>query len=199
MADLFDDWQLASALHVASVSTDYAEAARGRATDYLRRALGVEFTQATRTLTRRVPRLRQCQPLPGPLDSVTSVTVDGVTLAEGTDWEAADRGVSCPDGFGQYSTAAAAGDWCTLVVVYVAGFDAIPSDLASWGVVLAAAAYDGPRPGVKSTTIAVDGVSQSETYATGSGAEIGLPKSVLRQLRADYGSGRRLFGSVLTR
>jgi hypothetical protein len=92
------------------------------------------------------------------------------------------------------------GDWCDLVVVYVAGFASIPTELITWGLVLGVAAYDGgPRPGVRSSTVSVDGVSEARTYDSGAGSDIGLPEGVLKQLRAKYGTGRRQFGSVLVR
>lgn len=196
MADLFTDAQLAAALKLPTVDAGQAGVARQRATDYLRTELGVEFANGSITLSRRVPRGLVYQQLSGPLTSITSVTVDGAALTVTTDYEQTRFGVACPNGFGQYLTTE--GDWCTLVVVYAAGFSTIPSELTTWGLVLAAQAYAGPLPGVKSSSISVDGVSEAATYDA-AGAGVGLPDQVMRGLRAKYGSGRRLAGSVLVR
>lgn len=196
MPRLFDDDQLASVLHLDSLTDAYAEQARIRAEQFFRLELGVEFNQATTTLTKRVPRTRTYQALTNPLSSVTSVTVDGDALTVTTDYEMTDTGIVCPSGFGQYLTTD--GDWCTLAVAHVAGFSTIPADLRQWGLVLAAQAYGaGTTPGVRS--VSVDGVT--ETYSDGASSAEGvtLPDDVLRALRAKYGTGRRMTGSPLIR
>lgn len=196
MPVLFDDADLAAVLHLDEVDETFALKARSRAENYLRVELGVEFASAETTLTKRIPRTRTYQALTGPLSSVTSVTVDGSALTVTTDYEMTEHGIECPDGFGQYLTTD--GNWCTLVVVYVAGFAAVPAELRDWGLVLGAQAYGvGAAPGVRS--ISVDGVTETYADAASSADGIALPKDVLRSLRARYGSGRRMSGSVLLR
>jgi hypothetical protein len=196
MPTLFDDGQLANTLHLDSVEAAYALRAHSRAEHYLRVELGVEFGSAPRTLTKRIPRTRTYQALTGPLASVTSVTVDGVALTAGTHYEVTDRGIACPGGFGQ--GLATDGDWCTLVAVYVAGFAIIPGELREWALVLGAQAYGvGAAPGVRS--ISVEGVTETYADSASSAEGISLPDDVLKALRARYGSGRRLTGSVLIR
>lgn len=192
MADLFTDDDLAAALRVTTVDEAAAAIARARATDYLRLELGVEFTSATRTVTERLPRSREWLALPGPITSVTSVTVDGDALTAVDDFEVTDRGIVCPGGFGPAADLTTAADWCSVVVVYVGGFTTIPTELATWGKYLGMLAYAGPRPGVRSTTVG----GFSESYTDGAAASVGLPADVLKSLRAKYGTGRRLFGSV---
>jgi hypothetical protein len=196
MATLFTDAQLADALRVSTVDATQAYRAHARAMDYLRLELGVELASANTTLTRRVPRGRAFQRLSTPLTSITSVTVNGSALTVTTDYEATDVGVSCPGGFGKYLTGDA--DWCTLVVVYVAGFSTVPSELTEAGLILGAMAYSGPAPGVKSSTVSVDGVQEAVSYDMTSDG-FGLPEGMLKGLRARYGTGRRQFGSVLVR
>lgn len=193
---LVTDAQLANQLHLSSVDPTFAERARSLATSYLRVELGVEFGRAERTLTKRVPVSLTQVRLPGPLVSVSTVTVDESDLAELTDWEATATGVACPRGFGQYVTNGAT--WCDLEVTYTAGFTTTPPELADWATYLAGVAYTRlANPGVRS--ISVDGVSESYADDASTPSGVALDESILRGLRARYGSGRRLTGSVLVR
>lgn len=53
-----------------------------------------------------------------PVTAVSSVTLDGTALVEGTDWYRVDDCLVCPRGFGYPSQ--------TLVVVYTHGFETVP-------------------------------------------------------------------------
>lgn len=196
MPDLFTLYELASYLQ-QDLDTASADQARNTATNYLRRELGVEFSQAARTLSERVPPDSSYRQLLGPLASVESITVDGVALAV-TTWDRTKRGVRCPDGFSDGD------DWVDLVINYTAGFTAIPDDIHDAALHLAGIAYlRGSRPGVTGSTITVEGVSETQTYASASpedaSAALALDEGTLRDLRAAYGSGRPLVGSARLR
>jgi len=168
-----------------------ATLARQRAEDYLRVELGVEFGTAERTWTGRVRAGDTTVTLPGPITSVTSVTVNGTALGA-TDWEWTDRGVEAAYGFGYYATT----DWVTVAVTYAGGFATVPSELEQWGIYLAALSYrQGPLPGVAQET--VGGVFTTNHTEVVKGGGMVLPEGALRSLRARYGTGRRLVGTVV--
>lgn len=196
MADLFTISELSLYLQ-QDLSMAVADQSRSRATNYLRRELGVAFEEAARALVERVPAGATYRQLLGPLVSVESVTVDAVELVRGQAWEMTRRGITCPAGFGANSDT-----WVDLVVNYTAGFAVIPDDLHDAGLYLAGVAYlRSPKPGVKASAITVEGVSETETYVTddASIAAVALDEGTLRSLRAAYGSGRPLAGSVRLR
>jgi hypothetical protein len=200
MPDLFTLYELASYLQ-QDLDTATADQARTTATNYLRRELGVEFDEAPRTLTEVAPPTADYRQLRGPLTSIESVTVNGTELADGEDYYRTNRGIACPAGFGDKVGTWA---WVDLVVTYTAGFAAIPEDLHDAGLFLAGLSYlRGTRPGVTGSTISVEGVSESLTYAAGdpdaAGAAIALDEGTLRDLRRAYGSGRPLAGSARIR
>lgn len=191
---LFDLADLATYLQ-QDLDTSTATFARQRAEDYLSGELGCAFASAARTFTARVPAARQYQILVGPVTAVTAVSVDGTELAA-DDWERTDHGVWCAATFGV--AAGADTDFVTLAVTYTGGFTEVPTDLAGWGVYLAALAYRmGPLPGVAQET--VGGVfTTHDPEITRAGAMV-LPDHALRVLRARYGAGRRVLGSAAYR
>jgi hypothetical protein len=196
-ADVFTLYELASYLQ-QDLDTATADQARTTAINYLRRELGVEFDQAPRTLAERVPPTTLYRQLLGPLVSVESVTIDGADSPPGN-WDRTNRGVLLPAGLAPH-----ADTWVDLEIAYTAGFDTIPSDIKDAALHLAGLAYlRGTRPGVTGSTISVEGVSETQTYATGSadsqGAAVALDEATLRSLRAAYGSGRQLVGSARLR
>lgn len=197
---LFELTDLGSYLQVAALDTNAAALARTRAEDYLRDELGVEFTNAARVHTARVPASRTFQRLSTPLDAVASVTANGVTLTEGTHWERTTTGVTCPAGFGRgpADLSTDLGDWCDLVINYTSGWATPPSDLVGWGIYLAATAMSlGPTPAVVQQSAGPFAVTVDRATAAAGG--LSLPADVLRALRAKYGSGRRLTGTVSLR
>jgi hypothetical protein len=200
---LFELTELASYMQ-QDLDTASATLARSKATNYLRSALGVEFTEASRTLTERIPAGLTYQRLPGPLVSVESVEVEGTALVALTDYEVTRRGIVCPDGFGYGLTAT----WVTLEVTCTAGFtDPLPAgheDLHDAAIHLAGLAYlTSPKPGLKSATTTIDDYTESETYAvsadTATRDAMALDDVTMRALRSRYGSGRPLAGTVLLR
>jgi hypothetical protein len=195
MAELFTIYELGVHLQEELVVAS-AEQARTKATNYLRRELGVDFTEQARTLVERVPAGATYRQLVGPLVSVESVTVDGRDLVRGAAWEMTRRGISCPEGFG-----AGSASWVDLEVAYTAGFAEVPDDLHDAGLYLAGLAYPpAPKRGVRASAITVEGVSETESYTDeASTAAVALDEHTLRSLRAAYGSGRPLAGSVRLR
>ena len=194
MAELFDVADLSAYLQ-QELDFTTASLARDQATNYLRRELGVEFAEESRTLTDRIPADATFARLLGPLVSVESVTVAGTLLAA-TDYERTRRGVLCPAGFG----ASADTDYVDLSIVYTGGFDAIPGDLRDAGLQLAALSYLRPRPGVKSSSSQIDDYQVSETYVEDAGsAVVTLDPWTLRDLRGVYGARRPRAGSVAYR
>jgi len=197
MPDLFTLYELASYLQ-QDLDTATADQSRDIATNYLRRELGVEFDLAPRVLAERIPPGANYRQLLGPLVSVQGVAVDGEALAV-QDWDYTKRGVFCPEGFGARSDT-----WVDLEVNYTAGFVVIPEDIHDAALHLAGIAYlRGSRPGVTGSTITVEGVSETQTYAAtnpdDAAAAVALDDGTLRDLRAAYGSGRPLVGSARLR
>lgn len=196
-SDVFTLYELASYLQ-QDLDTATADQARSTALNYLRRELGVEFQQAPRTLTERVPPTTLYRQLLGPLASVETVTIDGTDSPAGN-WDRTNRGVLLPAGLAPHSDT-----WVDLEITYTAGFAEIPTDIHDAALHLAGIAYlHGSRPGVTGSTTTVEGVSETLTYAAGSPdtatAAVALDAATLRALRAAYGSGRQLVGSAQLR
>lgn len=179
--------ELRNALRLgADPDPEVARMAIFRAESYLASELGCRFGASTVTETFRIGVGVTFQRLPAPLLDVAIVEVDGAELVEVDQWERIRIGVVCPDGFGQ--DIATTATQCDLTITYTAGYAPVPAELRNWGIHLAAMAYArGPMPGAKS--MALDGVSESFDSL------ISLPESILRPLRARYGS-RRKTGTV---
>lgn len=194
MADLFELVDFAAYIQ-QDLDTATATEARTQATNYLRREIGVEFTQASRVHSDRVASWSTYAHLVAPLVSVESVSVNGdeSTLTQGTDYERTRRGVICPAGFGSQVD----GDYVDLTIVYTGGFATVPDDLRDAGMQLAAMAYLRPKPGVRSTSTQMDDYSVREDYTDeAGGAVVALDPATLRDLRSIYGARKPRAGSV---
>lgn len=185
---LFDDVDLAAQLQQNGLAADVVEWHGRRAANYLRVALGVEFTSRERTFTARITAGRDFQSLPGPVTAVESVTVDSVALVEGSAWEWSARGVSCPAGFGASSFGASStSNYVSLAIAYTSGFAEVPAEIVDWAVYLTSLSIrQGPVPGVAQETVGGVFVTNEPTILRSGG--LALPGPVLADLRARYGT-----------
>lgn len=181
----------------SDLDTATATLARDAATDYLEAETGVKLTTATDTIT-YVVRWDDCWiDLPVPTTEVTSVAVDGDTLAS-DDYQVVDNRLYRRVGWGgsrwlsddRFAYRSSEDDYADVAVTLTYGFETPPGEFKTWGLVLAAQAYKlAPNVGVQSERID----DYSVTYATGTTASVqaglSLPPQVLGKLKARYGKG----------
>lgn len=194
---LFELTELASWVQ-SDLDTATATLAREQATTYLEAETGVSLTRQEDVTVAYSPRWNDCWiDLPVPTTAVSSVAVDGSTLGVNDYQFVRDlfrlyRRV----GWGGWSYQRSLGramliedDYVSVDVTMTYGFATPPAEFKTWGLILAAQAYQ-LMPSLNRQSVRIDDFA--ETFATGgelAAMGIGMSPKALGMLKSRYGRG----------
>ena len=197
MASLFTTAELESLMHLSSNSIDagLGYLLHEQAVAYLEGEVGVQLSQHTGVTIGYTPRWDDVYiDLPVPTTAVSSVSVDGTEVAS-TDYQLLDSRLYRRVGWGgsrwmaesRFAYRSSVDDYVSVDVTLTYGYDTPPAEFKTYGLILAAQAYQ-MTPNLNRQSVRIDDFA--ETYATaGSLVTVGmeLPPKALGRLKARYG------------
>lgn len=197
MASLFTTAELETYMHLSSGSIDpgLGLLLHDQAVAYLEGEVGVALTEHAGTVIEYTPRWDDAYiDLPVPTTAVSSVSIDGVAAAS-DDYQLLDSRLYRSVGWGgsrwtsenKFAYRSSDDDYVPVTVTLTYGFGTAPAEFKTYGMILAAQAYQ-LTPNLNRQSVRIDDFA--ETYATGgslvtTGME--LPPKVLGRLKARYG------------
>lgn len=200
MASLFTTTELETFLRLSpgEIGAPLGYMLHDSARAYLESEVGVATTESVDAVVTYNPRWSDCWiDLPVPTTAVSAVQVDGSAL-DADDYQFLDSfrlyrragwGGWSHREFGVLPGALIEDDYVSVDVTMTYGFATPPAEFKTWGLILAAQAYQ-LMPSLNRQSVRID--DYAETFATGGdlvSVGIGLPPQVLNRLKARYGRG----------